>query len=317
MIRYVALAAGVLIVSTAALLIRLAIGEGAGSLAVAAGRLTIAALVVVPLALALRGREIVRLSGADWSIAAVAGFFLAVHFASWIASLAFTSVASSVALVTTNPIWVGLASWLLLKAAPTRRTIGGIAVSIAGSLLILFADARAGEDAAATDAPAPVLGNLLSLGGAMAMSGYLLVGAKLNRKLSLLSYVAIVYAAAAILLNLFAAASGEPLTTVPAAAWLPIAAMALGPQLAGHTIINWSLRHLSPTFVALAILGEPIGAAVLAWLFLGEGFRPLQLAGFLTLLSGIVIAATGERAPPPVPAAPPAAAGAGAPRAKR
>jgi drug/metabolite transporter (DMT)-like permease len=294
--RYLALAAGVLIVSTAALLIRWAIDAGAGPLAVAAGRLTVAAAVVVPLALALRGRELRGLAQRDWTIAAVAGLFLALHFATWIASLRYTSVASSVALVTTNPIWVGLMSWWLLSEPPTRRTGAGIALAVLGSGLIIASDLGGGG--ATVEGRAPMLGNALALAGAIAISGYFLVGRGLNRRLTLLAYVAIVYGASALAMNAIAIAGGQGLWTIPAAAWVPIALMALGPQLAGHTIINASLRHLSATFVALAILGEPVGSAVLAWLLLGETFAPLQLAGFATLLAGIVVAATGEGAGP-------------------
>jgi drug/metabolite transporter (DMT)-like permease len=139
-----------------------------------------------------------------------------------------------------------------------------------------------------------MLGNGLALAGAVAISGYFLVGRGLNRRMTLLAYVAIVYGAGALAMNAIAIAGGQGLWTIPAAAWLPIALMALGPQLAGHTLINASLRHLSATFVALAILGEPVGSAVLAWLLLGETFTVLQLAGFATLLAGIVVAASGE-----------------------
>jgi drug/metabolite transporter (DMT)-like permease len=294
-LRFAALAVGVLIVSTAALLIRLAIDAGAGPLAVAAGRLTIAAAVVVPLALLRRGGELGRLQRRDWAIAAVAGLFLALHFATWIASLRYTSVASSVALVTTNPIWVGLLSWWLLGEPPTRRTATGIALAVLGSGLIIASDLAA---APGTAGRSPALGNALALAGAVAISGYFLVGRGLNRRLSLLAYVAIVYGAAAIAMNAIAIGGGQPVWSIPAAAWLPIAAMAIGPQLVGHTLLNASLRHLSATFVALAILGEPVGSAILAWLFLGETFTAMQLAGFATLLAGIVVAARGERPAP-------------------
>jgi len=301
--RYLALGLGVLIVSTAALLIRFAIDAGAGPLAVAAGRLTIAALIVAPIALMMRGPELRRLQHRDWAIAAVAGAFLAAHFATWFASLQYTSVASSVALVTTNPIWVGLLSWLLLAEPPSRRTVAGILTAVLGSALIIAADLGGASEAPGRS---PMLGNGLALAGAVAISGYFLVGRGLNRRMTLLAYVAIVYGTAAVAMNAIAIAGGQGLWTVPAAAWLPIVAVALGPQLAGHTIINASLRHLSATFVALAILGEPVGSAVLAWLFLGETFAPLQLAGFATLLAGIVVAASGERSSPP-PAVAPAA----------
>jgi drug/metabolite transporter (DMT)-like permease len=295
-LRYGALAFGVLVVSTAAILLRFALDAGAGPLAVAAGRLTVAAAVVVPLAMLLRWREIVLLGRREWLVAGIAGIFLAVHFATWVASLKYTSVASSVALVTTNPIWVGLAAWLLLGEPPSRRAVVGIAVGILGSLLILMADVIGGPPVAGRS---PAFGNMLAIAGAMSISGYLLVARSLNARLSLLAYVAIVYGAAAVAMNLIAVAAGEPVTGLPQASWWPVLLVALGPQLVGHTLINGSLRHLSATFVALAILGEPVGSAILAWLFLGEGFQPLQLAGFATLLSGIAIAATGERKSPP------------------
>lgn len=293
--RYGGLALGVLIVSTAALLIRYAIGAGAGPLAVAAGRLTLAAIVVVPLALWRCGPELARLRRPDWTIAAIAGVFLAAHFATWVSSLAYTSVASSVALVTTNPVWVGLASWWLLRETPSRRTLGGIVLAAAGSALVIASDLVAAPSADGSGPSAPLWGNLLALAGAIAVSAYFLVGRRLNRSVSLLAYVAIVYGASAIAMNLIATIAGQGLLTIPAAAWLPIAALAIGPQLAGHTLINASLRHLSATFVALAILGEPIGSALLAWLLLGETIAPLQGAGFATLLIGIVVAASGER----------------------
>jgi drug/metabolite transporter (DMT)-like permease len=291
LLRYGALAIGVLIVSTAALLLRMALDAGADPLAVAAGRLTVAAVLIAPFALVRRRVELAGIGARDWGVAAVAGVFLAAHFATWIASLNYTSVASSVALVTTNPIWVCLASWLILRERQSRRTVAGIAVAVAGSLMIVAADFGG------TPVPgrAPPFGNLLALAGAISISGYLLVGRQLNLKLSLLAYVAIVYVAAAIAMNVIAEVGGEGIRGLPPESWLPVLLVALGPQLAGHTIINWSLRHLSATFVALAILGEPVGSAILAWMFLGEGFEAMQLAGFATLLTGIAVASTAER----------------------
>ncbi len=292
-LRYAALALGVLVVSTAALLIRLAIDAGAHPLAIAAARLTLASMVVVPMALARNRPSLASLRPRDWQTAALAGSLLAVHFATWIASLQFTSVASSVALVTTNPIWVGLAAWLVLREPPARGTLVGIALGIAGTGLIIANDlVQTGAAPAGRD---PMLGNALALAGALAISGYLLVGRRLNLKLPLLAYVAIVYGAAALAMNLIAMLAGQWLDRIPPAAWLPIIGLALGPQLAGHTLINASLRHLSPTFVALAILGEPVGSAILAWLLLGEAVAPLQLFGFSVLLAGIVVAARAER----------------------
>ena len=295
LLRYGALALGVLIVSTAALLIRWAIDAGAHPLSVAAGRLTLAAALILPWAWVQKRHELLRLRRADWLVAALSGVLLAVHFATWIASLAFTSVASSVALVTTNPVWVGLAAWLILREPPGRKTVMGIVLAALGTALIILSDLQT-----ASSAPAgrqPMLGNALALLGAMSISGYLLVGRKLNLKLSLLAYVAIVYGAAAIAMNLIAWALGHGVQALPAVAWLPVLLLALGPQLAGHTLINASLKHLTPTFVALAILGEPVGSAILAWLLLDERVAPLQLIGFAVLLVGIAVAARGEERP--------------------
>ena len=123
----------------------------------------------------------------------------------------------------------------------------------------------------------------------------MLIGRGLRSDLSLLAYVWLTYSFAAIALIVAALAAGETFTGVSSSAWLLIAALALGPQLFGHTSFNWALRRLSATFVALSILGEPIGSALLAWWLLDEGFVPLQLAGFLALLVGIFVAARAER----------------------
>ncbi|UCE31168.1 MAG: DMT family transporter [Burkholderiales bacterium] len=295
------LALGVLVVSLASLLIRLAQAEGAGSLAIASGRLLLAALVLTPLAWKRCGAELRRLPRRDWATAGAAGVLLALHFATWIASLRYTSVANSVALVTTNPIWVGLGAWLFLRERPAAAVVAGIGMSIAGAGLIFLSDTWAAGGAAAPGAPAvehgaPLLGNLLALAGAVAISGYLLVGRALSRNLSLLAYVWIVYAATAAVLLVAAIAAGTPPWDMTGAALLAVAALALGPQLTGHTILNWSLRRLSAAFVAVAILGEPIGSALLAWLFLGEGFTALQGLGFALLMAGIFVAARAERA---------------------
>lgn len=214
---------------------------------------------------------------------------LAVHFWSWITSLEYTSVASSTVLVTTNPLWVGLASFLLLRERIGTGTILGLLLSLAGMLMTFAADSGI-----ATPTPNATLGNVLALVGAVAASGYLLIGRALRARVSLLGYVAVAYGAAALLLCLAALLTGAPLHGHGAYAWLLLLLLALGPQLIGHTTLNWSLRRMSATFVALAILGEPIGSALLAWLILGEGFTPPQLAGFALLLAGIFLAARSE-----------------------
>jgi len=287
---FLVLGIGVLIVSTAAILIRLAQAEGASSAVIAAGRLTIASLLIAPYALSRAGPVLLRIGRKELFLCAASGLLLAAHFWTWIASLEYTSVANSTALVTTNPIWVALLSAWLLHEKPRRVQIAGITLTLVGTILIFLA-----ENTHSGVATAPLLGNSLALLGALAASGYLLIGRGIRSNLSLLTYVWLTYSFAAVALIIAALASGASLVGVSSTAWLLIAALALGPQLMGHTSFNWALRRLSATFVALSILGEPIGSALLAWWLLDENFAALQLAGFVVLLMGIFVAARAER----------------------
>lgn len=288
---FLVLGSGVIVVSCAAILIRLAQAEGASSLAIAAIRLTLAAAVLAPFAWLRAGGEILRLQRREWQLCALSGALLGAHFWAWITSLEYTSVASSTALVTTNPLWVAVASALFLRERPGSAAIVGIVLTLVGSVLVFAADASRETGDGATS----MLGNFLALAGAVSASGYLLVGRALRARVSLTAYVWLAYSIAAILLIVAALATGVAVSSLPSAAWVFLIALALGPQLIGHTTFNWALRRLTATFVAVAILGEPIGAAMLAWLFFRETFSALQLTGFLLLLAGIFVAARDER----------------------
>jgi drug/metabolite transporter (DMT)-like permease len=301
-VPYVVLLVGVLVVSTSAILIRLAQEQGMPSLTIAAGRLTLAVLLLTPLAWARAGHELRRLTRRDLLLALGAGFFLALHFAAWISSLAYTSVASSTALVTTNPLWVGLASWLVLGERPGRGTVGGLVLTLAGSGLIILSGMSARELAAFEN---PTLGNLLALLGAITVSAYLLIGRGLRRRMSVLAYIWLVYTTAAVLVSAWVLLRGLPVLGFSPLAYLWLLALALGPQLLGHTSFNWALRYLSATFIAIAVLAEPVSASVIAWFVFSEGVEPLQLAGFVLLLLGIYIASRDETTPTPTPTAEP------------
>ena len=288
---FIVLAGAVAVVSTASILIRLAQAEGASSLTIAAVRLGLAAAILAPFAWLKAGREIMLLGRRELALCLLSGMFLAMHFWTWISSLEYTSVASSAALVTTNPLWVGLASAVLLRENPAPAALAGIALTVAGSVLIFAADSG-GSEGAATN---PLLGNALALIGAISASGYLLVGRALRTRISLTAYVWLAYTVAAMLLGVALAASRTSLSALPAPAWGLMLLLAIGPQLFGHTAFNWAVRRLTATFVAIAILGEPVGAAILAWVFFEEGFTTLQLIGFVLLLAGIFVAARGEK----------------------
>lgn len=293
---YVILGAAVVIVSSAAIMIRFAQSEGVPSLSIAALRMALAALLLTPLAWARNAAEIRALSRRDVFLCIAAGVFLAAHFAAWISSLALTSVASSVALVTTNPIWIALASWLFLRERLRADLVLGIACALGGSALIFLSDSQSATRVSTATASAPLLGNLLALLGSLAVCGYLLIGRSLRSRLTLLPYIWLVYTSAALLLLLLALTTENPLSGFSGFAWLMLAGLAIGPQLLGHSAVNWALKYVSASFIAVVILGEPIGSALLAWFFFGEGFAALQLGGFTLLLIGIYLAAKNEKA---------------------
>jgi drug/metabolite transporter (DMT)-like permease len=279
-----ALAVGILAVSTASILIRHAQAE-VPSLVIAAARLAIATIVVAPVAAARHRAALAGLGGRDLGLAALAGVFLALHFATWIASLEHTSVVSSVVLVTTTPLWVALLAPLALGERLTRAILAGLGLALAGGVLVAWSGAapHGGRHA--------LRGDLLALAGAWMMCGYLLVGRRLRARLALVPYVTLVYGMAAVVLVLAAGLAGHRVARIPAAAWPWLLALALVPQLVGHTTFNWALRHLPASLVAIALLGEPVGSAALAWALLGERPGALEAAGAALILAGIALAA--------------------------
>ena len=283
---YLGVGFGVIVCSTAASLVRLA-QAGAPSLTVAAWRLALATAILTPIVLVTRLSELRSLTRREWGSALASGVLLAIHFATWISSLAFTSVAASVALVTSYPIFVGLASHLLLRERLSREMITAIVIATAGSIFIGVGDLGEGTHR--------LWGDVLALMGAIAGAGYFLIGRRLRARLSLLAYVYIVYGTAAVILMVVMLASGLPRLPQQPQTWLWLVLMALGPQLLGHSALNWALRYLSATYVTIATLGDPIGSALLAWWLLGEQPTLWAVVGGTLILAGIAIASYVER----------------------
>ncbi|MFC2033702.1 DMT family transporter [Chloroflexota bacterium] len=277
--QYLVLAIGVVSVSTAAVFIRLA---DAPSLVIAAYRLCLASLIIVPVAWARSSDELRRLSRQNILLAMLSGAFLALHFALWIASLSYTSVATSVVLVTANPIFVALASYFLFHERLGKQAILGIAISLIGSVVIGYGNWRIG--------PSPLFGGILALLGALAMASYLLIGRSLRRSIGLLGYIALVYSSAAIFLLIATVALGYPLVGYSTTTYVMLALLAVVPQLIGHSSLNWSLRFVPVTFITIAVLGEPVGATALAFLILNEAPTLSEIGGGILILAGIFIA---------------------------
>ena len=284
---YLVLAIGILAVSSSAFLITFARREGMPAVAIAALRLSIASLALAPLALVRARAELHRLVPRDLALALVSGIFLGFHFAFWISSLDYTSVMSSIVLVSTNPLFVALASVVILHEPLRRGTFAGIAVATAGGALVGLTDL--GHSGGGS-----LQGDALALAGAAAVSGYLIVGRSLRRRLSLLPYITLVYSTAAAVLLAMAWGMGIGLTGYSPLAYVLIVLLAAGPQLVGHSSYNWALKYLSATMITVTILAEPVGATVLAIPILGQVPGPISLAGGMLVLAGIYLAARGE-----------------------
>jgi drug/metabolite transporter (DMT)-like permease len=279
---------GVLAVSTGALLVRRA-QAGAPSLTIAAGRLALAALALAPVALARHRATLARLTARQLGLALLAGAFLAGHFAFWITSLEHTTVASSVVLVCTTPLWVGLLAPVALREPLTRRVAVGILLAFAGGVVVGLGDAGGGAMAAPRGRA--LFGDALALAGAWMMAGNLLVARRLRASLALVPYISLVYGAAALILLLLMAAAGQGFLGLSPVTGVWIALLALVPQLLGHSSFNWALRYLPASLVAVALLGEPVGSSALAWALLHEVPGPVTLAGTVLILAGIAVVA--------------------------
>ena len=289
-----ALSAGILAASTAAVFIRLAQAEGAPSIVIAAARLSISALLLAPITLTRHRPALRVVSFKEWLLGLLSGIFLAFHFATWVTSLEYTTVASSVVLVTTTPLWVALLSPLLLHERMHKGAIIGLMLALAGGMIIGLADACTWQ-AGFHSCPSmqvffsgkAFLGDLLALLGAWFAAGYMLIGRKLRAQISLVPYIFIVYGMAAlVLLGIMFGTGANPLG-LPPQAYLWFVMLALLPQLFGHSIFNWALRYLPASYVSLTQLGEPIGSTILAFFIFQEEPGWFKMVGAFLILAGI------------------------------
>ena len=282
--RYAVLGGAQLFVGAAAIFARFAL-TGAGPVAVSYLRLGIAAAVMLAL-LALRPGSRTYLGAAREILLAIAGVALAVHFAGWIASLEFTSIALATLLVCTSPIFTGIYEALVLRRLPSLSFIAALVFGAIGLTLVV----------ASRNTPAPVaghalLGAALATLGAIAMAVYLTLVRRVRAQLSTVQIVARTYGwAALVLLPVAALAHEHPPATGAHLAWFGIIAMAVFSQLLGHTAMNFSLRSFTPTTVGFSTLLEPVIAAVLGALIFGEALGGAELLGAIFLFAAIALA---------------------------
>ena len=282
--QYLIVIIGLVAVSFASILIKLC---NAPSLMIAVYRLSIASLFYLSFSKFRTGTFLPSFSKSQWRVAVISGIFLTIHFATWISSLAYTSVASSVVLVQSAPVFVAVGSYIFIKEKPTLKMITGILITLTGSIIISIHDFNLNQSS--------MIGNLLAIGGALGAAGYMIAGRQLRRTVDTLRYVTVVYSTAAIMLIILAFFSGASPVGYSHETYILLLAIAIIPQIIGHTVINWSLKFFSATTVSVIILAEPIGASILAWFLLQEKLTMMQAIGGMVIIAGVLIVLLSEK----------------------
>jgi drug/metabolite transporter (DMT)-like permease len=288
----IVLTIGVITVAAAAILIRSSM-ESAGvkgvgfSLFVAASRLSIASLILL---LNWRNLIQIKVKSKAFYFAIAAGITLGLHFATWISSLSYTSIAASTTLVTTNPIWVAILNWFWFKERLSKLSLLGMVIALGGGIIIALGDINL------TNNSNSLLGNLLALVGAWFVSFYILLGREAQKQgLGTIDYISIAYTVAAILLLPLPFFWHTSYFGYPNSVYFYILLMAIFSQLIGHTCFNWAVTQVSPTFLSLIILFEPVVSSFLGWIFFREIPSFMTICGGIIILSGVAVAIVGEK----------------------
>ncbi|CAN5284006.1 hypothetical protein BH24ACT10_BH24ACT10_01450 [soil metagenome] len=266
----------------------------APALAIAFWRNAMASGVLLPVALLRCRAELRALDRRELRLAALAGLLLALHFATWIPSLTFTTLASATALVATQPVWAALISGL--RGAPVgRRVWVGIGVAVLGALLLTGVDLQVSGRA--------LVGDLLALAGGAFAAAYMVAGSEVRRSVSTTTYTFLCYSVTAVVLLVVCVVGRQELAGYDAETWLKLVALTAGAQLLGHSLFNHVLRSISATVVSLALLLEIPGATLIAAVFLGQTPPLMALPAAVLLLAGlaIVISASSRATEPSVP----------------
>jgi drug/metabolite transporter (DMT)-like permease len=261
-------------------------------LVIAFYRMAVATLLLLPAAIIFKWREIASLTRKDFAMLVLGGFFLALHFGAWIASLKHIPIATSVVLVNSHPLFVVVASYFFLGEAPGRRSLAGTFIGLAGMIVISLDALRGGQSSTTGN---ELLGDALALVGALAVVGYFIIGRKARARISLLGYVTPLYAVCSVFLLIWALASGDRLYPYGATEWAYFAALALVPTILGHTVFNWAIKHVRPAAISLAFLGEPVVAGVLAFLVFAERPPLATFMGGALVLAGVYLATSSRQ----------------------
>jgi drug/metabolite transporter (DMT)-like permease len=275
---YLPIAIGVIAVSMSAIFVKLANADAG---VIAFYRMLFSVLIMAPIFFWKYTAELKILTKRDWTFSFIAGIFLAFHFILWFESLNYTSVASSTVLVTLQPLFAFAGTYFFFKERLSVKTILSGLIAIGGCILISWGDFRISGSA--------LYGDMLALSACGLVTAYLLFGQDVRKRLSLVTYTFVVYGVSTITLFFYIVVKGESFGPYPANDWLWFLLLAIVPNLLGHTLFNWSLKYVSTNIISIAILFEPIGAAILAFYVFNEYLSATQILGGFIVIAGITL----------------------------
>lgn len=275
---YIPIFIGVISVSLSAIFVKLASADAG---VIAFYRMLFSVLIMLPWFLMKYRDEILTLSKRDWLFSSIAGIFLAFHFILWFESLNYTSVASSTVLVTMQPLFAFIGTYLFFKENITLKTILAGSIAIIGSVLISWGDFRVSGDA--------LYGDILALIACALVTGYLLFGQDVRQRLSLVTYTMVVYSISTVVLFFYVLIKGESFGPYATMDWVWFILLAIIPNLLGHNLFNWAIKYVSTNVISIAILFEPVGAAILAIFIFNEYLTFSQIAGGTIVILGIML----------------------------
>lgn len=275
---YIPIAIGVISVALSAIFVKLATADAG---VIAFYRMLFSVLLMFPVFWMKYRSEISILKKRDWIYSLIAGVFLAFHFIFWFESLNYTSVASSTVLVTLQPIFAFAGTYFFFKERLSIKTILSAVIAILGSFIIAWGDFQVSGTA--------LYGDLLALIGCALITGYLLFGQDVRKRISLITYTFIVYSISTVTLLVYVLAKGESLGPHPPSDWFWFIMLAIIPNLLGHTLFNWSLKWVSTNVISIAILFEPVGASILAYYVFHETLSASQITGGIVVIMGILL----------------------------
>lgn len=276
---YIVIVIAVLSISTSAVLVKLA--SGAPAAIIANYRLLFAFLIMAPIVFIKHRNEFKFIHKKDWILSILAGIFLAGHFILWFESFNYTSVASSVVLVSLQPVFAFLGTYIFFQERFSAGAIISMVIALFGSFIISLGDFQLGK--------AALFGDVLAILGAMTVTAYFLLGQQVRRQLSMMTYTFVVYGVSSITLIIYNVVLNNPFTGYPADYWLIFLGLAIVPTFLGHSLLNWALRWLSTSTISMGIVFEPVGAAVLAYFILNEQLTPSQWLGGIIVLVGLLL----------------------------